>query len=239
MPVVAAVIPALDNHALTKRCVETLLAASGDLEPLIVIVDDGSRAPYAVSDFPGAVIVRNDINRGYTHATNRGIAHALEYRPDAILLTNNDIEFRGEAVARLVRGLQEFDLIGPLARTIVEPDRVLTSFIEFSCALVRTKVFQTLGGLDTRFTQGYYSDDDFCVRCQIAGFRLGHLRKTNPSDIVHESGATYGSARLDRIKESHPIFLEKWSASEIPCVRDYILHYLWNPNGPGFGKVGN
>ncbi len=238
MPVIAAVIPALDNHALTKRCVETLLATSGNQEPLIVIVDDGSRVPYTVSDFPGAVIVRNEINRGYTAATNRGIAHALEYRPDAILLTNNDVEYRDEAVARLVRGLNDFDLIGPLARTIVLPDHILTSFIEFSCVLVRAAVFHSIGGLDARFTQGYYSDDDFCVRCQIAGFRLGHLRKTSPSDIVHESGATYGAARFERIKESYPIFLKKWGASETPSVRDYIQNYLWNPNAPGFGKVG-
>lgn len=238
MPLIAAVIPALDQHDLTRRCVNTLLAASGDLEPLIIIVDDGSRTPYAVGDFPGAVIVRNDTNRGYTFATNRGIAHALEYQPDAILVANNDVEFRGEAVARLARGLGDFDLIGPLARTIVRGEQTLTSFIEFSCVLIRTTVFQTLGGLDARFTHGYYSDDDFCLRSQIAGFRLGHLRTNHSPDILHESGATFGTARLDRIKASYPTFLNKWGESEIPCVRHYIQNYLWNPDAAGFGKLG-
>jgi GT2 family glycosyltransferase len=238
MPVIAAVIPALDNHALTKRCVESLLASSGDLEPRIIIVDDGSQQPYDARDFPNAEIVRNETNRGYTHATNRGIARALREQPDAILLTNNDIEFKSHAVARLVQNLGDYDLMGPLTRSVVLPDRFLTSFIEFSCVLIRTSVFRTIGGLDPRFVQGYYSDDDFCVRCQIAGFRLGYLPEAGPWEFVHEAASTHGKARIERIKASFPIFMEKWGESEIPAVRDYIRNYLWNPNAPGQGKIG-
>lgn len=235
----AAVIPVLDNHALTRRCVDTLTAtAPANVALKIVIVDDGSRERYAAADYPGALRVRHEINRGYTPSVNHGITTALEqFRPDAILLLNNDLEFRQPGVARLVRELDFFDIVGPFGRFDPGEEIRYVPFVEFSCALIRAEVFARVGLLDPRFEQGYYSDDDFCLRCGMAGFWLGQLWRVEPPDIVHHIGRTYGSARSERIAASYPIFMEKWSASDHPAVKNYIRDYLWNPNTRGFGLL--
>ena len=204
----------------------------------VIVVDDGSARPHEAADYPGAVVIRNETNRGYTHATNRGIAHALaDERTDAVLLLNNDLEFHGPILSRLIQELGRFDLVGPWGRFVVQGDAVPAPWLEFSCALVRTSVFRQIGLLDPRFEQGYYSDDDFCVRCHVAGLRVGQLGAANPPDLTHHQGSTHGSSRRDRIRASFPIFMEKWDTSEEPAVQSYIRNYLWNPNIRGFGKL--
>jgi len=235
----AAVIPALDQHSLTRRCVDTLTAAIPPQVALkIVIVDDGSVEPYAAADYPDALLVRHERNCGYTQAVNHGITTALEqYRPHAILLLNNDIEFHPSALARLIRELDFFDVVGPFGRFDPGDEIRYVPYVEFSCALIRAEVFTRVGLLDPRFEQGYYSDDDFCVRCAMAGFWLGQLWRVEPPDIVHHLGRTYGSARQERIAASYPIFMEKWGASDHPAVKNYIRDYLWNPKTRGFGLL--
>lgn len=250
---ITAIVPALDQHELTRRCVDTLVRyCPPQLALEIIVVDDGSREPYVASAFPSATVLRHETPRGYVEATNRGVGHALaEGRAGALLLLNNDIEFRGGGFSRMVRALERFDLSGPFGRFVptqrqsgaagsdfVSPhDEQLTPFIEFCCVLVRAEVFRTVGLLDARFAHGYYSDDDFCLRCQLAGLRIGQIAQSTPHDPVHHVGGTHGSARRDRILASHAAFLEKWGTSESATVRDYLRDYLWNPQTGSFGKL--
>jgi GT2 family glycosyltransferase len=237
-PKLAAIIPALDHHPITRRCVESLIAAAQGQPARIVIVDDGSAVPYAMPDIPGVQCLRNEAGLGYTRATNRGIEFALSQdRPEAILLLNNDIELRGRAIARLSEAITDFALAGTFARSVAMRGGQDTHFLEFSCVLIRTEVFESIGLLDPLFEQGYYSDDDFCLRAQLAGFRLGQIPHANPPDILHYLSSTHGAARWQRMEEAFDAFLGKWGANNDPTVQRYIRERLWNPRTGSFGKM--
>lgn len=53
------------------------------------------------------------------------------------------------------------------------------------CLLMRRRVLEQIGGLDTRFGIGYFEDDDFCYRALRAGLRLRWV----PGSFVHHLGS--------------------------------------------------
>jgi len=83
-----------------NRASLTSLVANGLRPEQIVFVDNASvdgSPEFAEQVFPGLVVLRNDSNEGYGHASNRGIEHALAAGAEVVLLANNDIAM-GEGV---------------------------------------------------------------------------------------------------------------------------------------------
>jgi glycosyltransferase involved in cell wall biosynthesis len=86
-----------------------------------------------------------------------------------------------------------------------------TDYCSGACILLRTKIFKSLGGFDTRFIPAYYEDTDLAF--QIASLGLKVL--VNPlSKVIHLEGMTCGKSTTSGIKKSQVInqqkFLTKW-----------------------------
>jgi GT2 family glycosyltransferase len=62
-----------------------------------------------------------------------------------------------------------------------------SDFCEFTCVLIKSNVFQSIGFLDERY-QFYHEDADFCFRCQIGGFRCAY---DQTASIKHHVGSTF------------------------------------------------
>lgn len=98
---ISVVIPSFDTAELTLRCCASAIdALPSDGE--IIVVDDGSRDDTArrIEDaFPSIRVLRNETNRGFAAAANRGAGHASG---DVILFLNSDTNVARGAVRALL-----------------------------------------------------------------------------------------------------------------------------------------
>jgi GT2 family glycosyltransferase len=87
--------------------------------------------------------------------------------------------------------------------------------------LVRTDVFERLGGFDERFAPAYFEDSDLCFSLRALGYRVVYQPK---SVVVHYEGATSGRSVESGVKRhqtlNKPKFVEKW--------RDKLRDHLEN-----------
>ncbi len=81
------------------------------------------------------------------------------------------------------------------------------------CYLLKTKVYQEIGGLDERFSPGNFEDDDYSLRILLAGY---HLLCCMDTFIYHEGSASFVKSpeTLEKYKAlfytNEKKFLEKW-----------------------------
>jgi GT2 family glycosyltransferase len=87
----SVIVPVYGQAALTRQCVDGLLAGrDGDLEPEVIVVDDGSRdeTPELLRGYGDrVVVVRHETNLGFAASCNDGAAVAAG---DALVFLNND-----------------------------------------------------------------------------------------------------------------------------------------------------
>jgi GT2 family glycosyltransferase len=94
VPFASVVVVSHGSEALTRLCIESVLA-DADAPPVeLIVVDngsqDGSRAylQTIARRFPRVVLILNDDNRGFAAACNQGLARA---RGELLVLLNNDV----------------------------------------------------------------------------------------------------------------------------------------------------
>lgn len=201
-PVVSVVVPVVDNLALTRLCLESLLHEPGARDLEVVVVDNGSidgTAGYLVelaSRQKNLVVLHEEANRGYPAAVNRGVAAS---RGDTLILLNNDTVLAPGWVSRLLAHLTPgVGLVGPMtdgAPGAARVPRTWRTFGEFLtaasaraqehqgtsqdvdrltyfCVALPRRVWDHVGALDEGFGAGMFEDDDHQVRLCDAGYRV-------------------------------------------------------------------
>ena len=106
-----------------KRCLETVLASTGDFSSTVVVVDnassDGSAEMVRV-DFPGVELIASTVNGGYPYGNNLGL-RALGYRgvgnvakdaPRYALLLNPDTELPPTALYDMIQYMDAHPQVG-------------------------------------------------------------------------------------------------------------------------------
>ena len=80
-----------------------------------------------------------------------------------------------------------------------------------ACLLVRTVLFQKLGGFDTRFAPAYYEDTDMCFALRDMGHKVMYQHE---AVVVHFEGATAGTDINSGAKQYQEVnrtkFIDKW-----------------------------
>jgi GT2 family glycosyltransferase/tetratricopeptide (TPR) repeat protein/predicted SAM-dependent methyltransferase len=184
-------------------------------------------------------VVKNGENLGFAAGNNRGIAVAkgdyVLLMNNDVVVTPGWLERMLACAARdpqigivgptsnCVSGLQYVDQ--PLYNT-----ESLTGLERFSqewafkhhrevlpiwrivgfCMLISRAVIEKIGGLDERFGQGNFEDDDFCIRAAIAGWKCAVARDS----FVHHFGSrTFASEKVDYsslLAKNWEIYKQKW-----------------------------
>jgi glycosyltransferase involved in cell wall biosynthesis len=109
---ITIVIPAFNEEEGIKetlaRIFQTMDAAGYHYE--VVVVDDGSsdQTAHAVRDFPRALLVQHNRNRGSGAATNTGIRHA---RGEIIVMTDGDGTYPVQDIPRLLELMDRHDMV--------------------------------------------------------------------------------------------------------------------------------
>ena len=189
----------------------------------------------------GCTVIRNESNRGFAAGNNQGLAVA---RGEYVLLLNNDtIVTTGWLEAMLAVFAQQpgTGIVGPVSNRVSGPQLVrdaayqtLPEMHAFAqryvqanvgqsfevvravgfCLLASRDVITQIGGLDESFGSGNFEDDDFCIRTQLAGFRIRVARDA----FVHHTGSqTFAGEKIDyrvSMQRNWDIFRKKW---ELPA----------------------
>jgi GT2 family glycosyltransferase len=124
----AAVVVNWNGGEDNLDCIESL--ARQDELGRIVFVDNASSdgSCEAVAErFPAIELIRNERNLGYGGGNNAGIAQALRWGAEAVLIVNNDVVLPPGTLARLLAELERdprVGIVGPRVLYRPDPSRV-------------------------------------------------------------------------------------------------------------------
>ncbi|HJW84352.1 MAG TPA: glycosyltransferase family 2 protein [Anaerolineae bacterium] len=121
-PDLSIVIVSWNTAALLRGCLSAIFAARppGRLE--IIVVDNASgdgSADLVATDFPGVRLIRNADNLGFARANNQGIAASAGR---CVLLLNSDTLIQPDALAALVRFMDDHPEAGVIGPRLLRPD---------------------------------------------------------------------------------------------------------------------
>ncbi|NOT30221.1 MAG: glycosyltransferase family 2 protein [Planctomycetes bacterium] len=120
-PVLSVVIPSWNTKDYLAACLSTLAAAEKPASEVIV-VENGSRdgsCEYVRAEHPEVRLLANAENEGFARGSNQGMRAA---RGRYVLLLNTDTEVAPDALAKLVRFLEEHPEYGAVAPRLVHKD---------------------------------------------------------------------------------------------------------------------
>lgn len=118
-PLVSVIVVTLNNAALLKNCLASLVAQSWPAIEIIV-VDNGSEEDIAglvTKEFPRAMFLRFEENLGFAEGNNRGIAAS---RGEFVALINNDAVASADWVKSLVEAARADPRAGAVASVIID-----------------------------------------------------------------------------------------------------------------------
>jgi len=196
-------------------------------------------------------VILNRANLGFSAGNNQGLACA---RGDSILLLNNDTVVTPGWLEPMLKTLELYPdcgLAGPVSNSVSGPQLVpsahyssLDELPKFAtqwraahagqsaeaarlvgfCLLLRRAVVEKIGGLDERFGNGNFEDDDLCLRAGLAGFKL---RIALDAFVHHTGGQTFKGARMDyraSMERNWELFKTKWAMpKDAPLDKGYRL----------------
>ncbi len=135
MSVVTVIIPNYNGMAFLENCLKSVL--SGDTEPDVIVVDNGSddgSAEYVKKAFPGVKLIALPENTGFARAVNEGIRAC---KTPYVFLLNNDTVIRKDTVSLLVKAMEDYpDAFAFQAKMLKMSDpEYIDSAGDYYCAL--------------------------------------------------------------------------------------------------------
>lgn len=183
LPYVSVIISALDNEALIKNCLISLLQMLYPSERReIVVVDNGSkdRTAEIIKSFPVRYFYER--RRGVSYARNRGIEAS---KGEILAFTDPDCVASKGWLNELIQAFEEEEVGGVAGAIIPYPGQTpaelyaarirshsqerpmnysLRPFAMTPNIAFRREVFQQIGRFDTQFPGGGWEDADLCWR---------------------------------------------------------------------------
>lgn len=151
--------------------------------------------------------IQLEVGIGTPKGLNRAIRSALKADAELVVICHPDVEFKGQAIERMVETWQKADkpgLVGPLTnnarskigQTAHDPafreDAVDgVSHLDGFCYMTSREVLAKAGMFDERFPPYFGYDIDFCIRVKLAGYRLYLDRDAYVSHIRWDTGTDY------------------------------------------------
>ena len=118
----SVIVVSWNTRELLRSCLRSVYDTANGLQFEVVVVDNGSSdgsCGMVVAEFPQAILIRNEANRGFAAANNQAI---LESTGRYVLLLNPDTAVRPGALSTLVRFLDEHPDAGAAGSLLLDPD---------------------------------------------------------------------------------------------------------------------
>ncbi|MEE2961281.1 MAG: glycosyltransferase [Myxococcota bacterium] len=234
--VVPILVLAFNRHDMTRRCIQSIKTHT-EYPHAILLIDNGSEPGFSKKDADH--LIRLEENLYYTKGINAGIRFALTHYPDAdhICLLNNDVQVQAHWLAGLVNACSPpIGVVGNKQLLKGNPQEIIHAgtvdllqgvhkggidtgqyekqsqevWVTFACVLLSRRCLEYTGLLDERMKH-FYSDNDFCLRAQMAGFDVVY---TPDSTVIHQHHASYKDANVDFTPDQE-IYLRKWLGEDL------------------------
>ena len=236
---ISIIIPVLNQHEMTKECIEAIRANTGEHE--LILIDNGSEpaagwSKLGIAPSDNDWCLRNETNLGFPVAVNQGIRAA---KGDVICLLNNDVFVTSGWAERLLVALDEYDIVGPCTNYCAGYQRVRldmyndlgelnTEAVKWSemhservdevnwvigfCMMFKKSLYDELGEFDESLWPSSGEEIDFCLRAKDAGKKVGIAIDVY---VHHEGSVTFkdidGEHPYRKIIEASEKFLHtKW-----------------------------
>jgi GT2 family glycosyltransferase len=206
MPTVDAIIPVFNAPALTRRCVDSVVACLGRSLRYIHIQDDASEAETRemLDQLPYECVrvFHAPKNQGFGKSVNDAVE-----RSDAayVLILNSDVVASEDFLPELCAAFSadpQLAVIIPAGNEYpkykwekylrLPGGYVQTHRLRGYAFLARRNVFKEVGGFDSAFGRGYYEDVDLGRRLDMQGWRFGVYPEAR---IEHTGGGSFGRGR--------------------------------------------
>ena len=224
------------NHI--KECIEGVRNCTPPIYEIIG-VDNGStdESLEYLRSLSEIKLIENKENVGAPYGRNQGLALAEgEY---IVFLDNDTVVTEGwlERFIACSKVNPAFGLLGPMSNYVSGPQLLENAqYADFNelqgfarklsqknagkascahrlilfCLFAKREVIKKIGGFDAGFRKWGFEDDDFCVRAQIAGYRLVIVKDV----YVHHTGSqTARTSNMDYdslMNENWQVFRQKW-----------------------------
>lgn len=211
---------ALNNLALTRRCIESVLKGGGDFE--LIVTDNGSMD--GTKEYLEALkgerftVIRNEKNQGFAPPN----VHALSVaRGELFVMLNNDAVVPPNWLEFLARPFESYSnaaLSGPIGScSELGPDfhgrPGKLEYLEGSCLCCRVDLMRKHGLFDPALPgKAYGEDSDLSLRMRQLGYSIHQC----PFRIEHARAATSSMVPQARA----------WQASNHAYLREKWGHYM-------------
>lgn len=237
-PRVSIVILTYNQLDYTRKCVASVVRHTRQPYELIFVDNASSDGTLEyLRTIPNARLIANSDNLGFAGGNNQGLAIA---EGDYVVLLNNDAIVTPDWLTRLLAPFERDSRVGfagprsnyvagdqlladvayqdledldgfALQRAVAHAGHgKLTAFIVGFCLALRRTVVERIGGLDTRFGNGNYEDNDYCLRAVRAGW-LGWI--ADDVFVHHYGHRTFIGAGIDwsaSMQQNGQLFAAKW-----------------------------
>lgn len=233
----AIVIVSYNQQYLMEKCIESIRQYCNPKTYSVVVFDNASADGVAdwLATQSDLMLLKNESNVGFPIGCNVGAQYALEGYD--IYLLNNDTRMTENALFWLRMGLYSDERIGAaggIANYAGNHQEIDISFqlpsqyqewaktnnvimsdayekrvrLSGFSMLVKRKVWDEVGGMDSDFSPGYFEDDDLSVRIRESGFDLIVCKN---SFIYHAGSQSFSKVNgINQLLESHyRMFVEK------------------------------
>lgn len=193
-------IPNLNGRHWLPECLGTLSASIAHHDARVLFVDnastDGSQE-FVSEHFPHVQLLALDRNLGFVHAMNLAILNACQQGAKQVVLLNNDTKLSPDWLDKLLDAAARYPQYGilgvyqkdfqnapsPRTQAIVRrwnptldvplPELIDADWVEGSCIMIASWVFERIGYLDPLFAPAYFEEVDFCRRAREADIDVG------------------------------------------------------------------
>jgi len=249
-PLTSIIILTRNGLTFTKECISSIFRYTRENFELI-LVDNGSTDGTLefLKTLPNTKVIANKKNKGFSGGCNQGFTMA---RGENIVLLNNDTVVTNEWLGRLLWQLNKnpsIGIVGSRSNNVVSHQAITSTpyknmdqmqkfanewtqkhdqqgykvdYLSGLCMIFKRSLIDMIGGLDERFSPGYFEDADFSIRAQISNRELWVANDV----FIHHYGSS--SFRINRalqnkiILDSQKKFLLKWKMSDLKEIKQTV-----------------
>lgn len=239
-PLVTLIIPTFGQVPFTLRCLASIARNTGPIPIETIVIDDAGNATEL--DVVGGIrLVRNEANLGFLHSCNKAAQFAngryicflnndtqvmKNWLAPMVALFQERVD-TGAVGAKLLYPdgrLQEAggiiwqDASGWNFGRLEDPSKPAYNYVREvdycsgAALMVERRVFDSLGGFDTRYAPAYYEDTDLCFRLRHMGLKTLYQPAAR---VIHHEGQSHGRDTAVGIKSyqvrNRRLFADVWS----------------------------
>lgn len=212
---VAVVVVNWNGLEDTLLCIDSL-SRSDYTNYSIIVVENGSddQSTDVLTNLDSIILLKNNINKGFSGGVNTGIRYAISKNYDAIVLINNDAIVDTKWLGELVLASDKYSIVTSLLlnetgsnidstgekysywgmpfprlrnQTVNNTPKSGEVFgATGGATFYKTSLFKEIGLFDETFF-AYYEDVDISFRAQLAGHKIYY---TNKAIAYHKQGAS-------------------------------------------------